>query len=129
MMSCFNQTIYLQSKPVMAVQRLSGSAVRRKHVKKTLEQEITTRRNSRKCESAVIACWEMVGSQRGSAAADWLQTGCRVMTHMAMLLHLQRLPKHGNTLPEKAEGTLMGGQRNVYFATHFPLRGELIKHH
>lgn len=56
MMSCVNQNIYLQSKPVMAVQRLSGSAVRRKHVKKTLEQEITTRRNSRKCESAVIAC-------------------------------------------------------------------------
>ena len=63
----------------------------------------------------------MVGSQRGSAAAASLQTGCRVMTHMPMLLHLHRLPKHGNTLPEKAEGTLMGGQGNVHLSMHFPL--------
>lgn len=63
----------------------------------------------------------MVGSHRVSAAADRLQTGCRVMTHMPMLFHLHRLPAHGNTLPEKAEGTLMGGQRNVYLSVHFPL--------
>lgn len=40
-----------------------------------------------------------------SAAADWLQTGCRVMTHRPGLLHLHHtLPQHGNPLPPKAEG-------------------------
>ena len=64
----------------------------------------------------------MAGSHRGSAAAARLQTGCRVMTHMPMLFHLHRLPEHGNTLLEKAEGTLMGGRRNVYLsAVHFLL--------
>lgn len=61
----------------------------------------------------------MVGSHRVSAAADRLQTGCRVMTHMPMLFHLHRLPEHGNTLLEKAE--FMGGQRNVYLSVHYPL--------
>ncbi|KAK5601723.1 hypothetical protein CRENBAI_021487 [Crenichthys baileyi] len=67
----------------------------------------------------------MVGSHRCSAAAAWLQSDCRLMTHMPVLFHLHRLPELGNTLPKKAEGTLMGGRRHGYLCTHC----ELIKPH
>lgn len=73
-----------------AVLRLSGNSLRHKHAQKeTLKQGVPPRWPAWICGSGVIARWEMVGSHRGSAAAARLQTGCRVMTHMPMLFHLQ----------------------------------------
>lgn len=98
-----------------AVLRLSGNSLRHKHAEnETLKQGVASRWKAWNCGSVVIARWEMVGSHSGSAAAARLQTGYRVMTHMPMLFHLHRPQEHGNTHPEKAEGTRMGGRRNVY---------------
>ncbi|KAK6296134.1 hypothetical protein J4Q44_G00338470 [Coregonus suidteri] len=53
----------------------------------------------------------------------------RAMTHMPMLFHLRQLSQHGNTIPEKADRTRMGGQGNIYPLHTPPSQCLLIKRH
>lgn len=107
-----------------AVLRLSGNSLRHKHAQKeTLKQGVTSRWTAWNCGSVVIARWEMVGSHRSSAAAARLQTGCRVMTHMPMLFHLQA-PRARKHTPRESRGDPHGwpGKRIPHL-----IPGELIK--
>lgn len=107
-----------------AVLRLSGNSLRHKHAQKeTLKQGVTPRWPAWNCGSGVIARWEMVGSHRSSAAAARLQTGCRVMTHMPMLFHLQA-PRARKHTPGESRGDPHGwpGKRIPHL-----ILGELIK--
>lgn len=122
--------------PWLTTQRfISGVEIIRKCFRsQTCEKDTGTRRNTALWRLNLWLCgncmlrdgWRSVRfSCCGLQAAD----GCRVMTHMPMLLHLHRLPRHGNTLPGKAEGTLMGGRRNVYLFSASLSGCELIKQH
>lgn len=114
-MWCCSRDIYICRTAVLIFPVKTFSVLWRKNTftlkKNTAKEEPTRRCGARRRQRALIARWETVWlSARFSCCCC---TGWRVMTHTPMLLHLHRLPGHGNT--GRAEGTLMGGpRRNVY---------------